>query len=244
MVYVPPVERDGGTSPGFFIDQTEVTTRAYRDCVQAGRCVRASRVVLTEEVANRLWGLDDQDSDQPSTTPEKLAEAWGKRCNDVRDELDHPINCVNHASAADFCRWRDARLPTAAEWRRAASGAPPRAYPWGDAAPRCGQVCFGLNGSCLNASEQVATCAVAEHPFDWTPAGAFDMGANVAEWVADHVPPPASHLPPHRLALGGAFTDEADRLASSTETALPAVTAYVTIGLRCAKNVPATESDE
>jgi serine/threonine-protein kinase len=237
MVYVPPADPQPDGPPGFFIDRTEVTTGAYRDCVRAGRCVQANRVVLSAELADRIWGKPDAGSAEPTESPEQLARAWGKRCNEVRSAIDHPINCVNHASAEDYCRFAGKRLPTSAEWSFA-HGVGQR-YPWGETRPTCGLACFGLNGSCVTASTEVATCPVGSHGRDRSPPGVLDLAANVAEWVADEVAPPSPHLPSLRMVRGGSFTDEADDIGERASQTVPPVTAYVSIGFRCAKDAPA-----
>src|SRR5690606_36337992 len=98
---------------GFFFDRREVTTGDYRQCVMAGRCLPATRIALTPAAARALSVIPDDDT---NTTPEQLAEAWGPRCNELRDEADHPVNCVSHAGASDYCRFVGKRLPTADEW--------------------------------------------------------------------------------------------------------------------------------
>jgi eukaryotic-like serine/threonine-protein kinase len=241
MVFVPgaPPGEPPTAARGLFIDRTEVTTKSYRECVLAGRCVRASRVVLTEEVANRIWGKPTADPNEPTQTPEELAKAWGKRCNELRGELDHPINCVNFASAQDYCQWKGHRLPTSAEWTLAAAGAgPARPFPWGADKPECAFGCYGRNGSCVASTPEVVTCAVGSRPRDSTPEGVLDLGGNVAEWTADEVPASSPQQPALRMVRGGSFSDEAERLTSATGEAMPPVTAFVTIGFRCAADAP------
>ncbi|MBU0606399.1 MAG: formylglycine-generating enzyme family protein, partial [Armatimonadetes bacterium] len=237
MVYITlPAGRDGGVGPRhFFIDRTEVSTGAYHECVMAGRCRKATRVVLTEEAARALGGVPDVDT----ATPEQLALAWGKRCNAVRDALDHPVNCVGFASAEDYCDWRRKRLPTSAEWTLAATGAVGRRYPWGEQAPECDFACYGLNGSCVSHAKEVASCASGSHSRDATPDGVVDLAGNVAEWVSDPSPEQSSGGPPWRGLRGGSFIDEAGGLQTTIERAAPPVTAYVSIGFRCAKDAPA-----
>lgn len=71
--------------------------------------------------------------------------------------------CVAWADAAKYCAWRGGRLPSEAEWERAAAGLLPahRVFPWGDALPEAGA------------------------PRDVTPDGVEGLGGGVAEWVAD-----------------------------------------------------------
>ncbi|MBI4704434.1 MAG: SUMF1/EgtB/PvdO family nonheme iron enzyme, partial [Deltaproteobacteria bacterium] len=237
MVFVPG-GADAGPSTGFFIDRTEVSTGDYRACVRAGRCPPAHRLVITEELAAALSGGGAREG--AAATPEQLERAWEGRCNETREALDHPINCVNHPSAEDYCRFVRRRLPTSAEWTRAAAGAEGRRFPWGAEPPQCNRSCYGLNASCLGRFEQVATCAVGTHPRDCTPEGALDLGGNVSEWVADVFPAPGGPSgPARRLVRGGSFVEEASGLETGALNRFSPVSAHVTIGFRCALDAPA-----
>jgi sulfatase modifying factor 1 len=90
--------------------------------------------------------------------------------------LDHPINCIDWATAQAFCVWDGGRLPTAAEWELAARGVEARTFPWGASPPTDALAC-GLNTG--------GTCAVGSRPMGRTPEGLFDMAGNVREWNAD-----------------------------------------------------------
>ncbi len=243
MVFVPRKgdedgKSDAGAAPrgGFFIDSTEVSARHYRDCVMAGDCKKATRIVLTEETAKALGGVPNIDA---TTTPEQLAAAWGKRCNEVRNALDHPINCVNFGSAEDYCSWKKKRLPTSAEWTLAAGGQSGEKYTWGAQAPECSFACYGLNGSCVTSAKEVASCAIGSRKRDVTSLGIVDLAGNVAEWVSDKSDKRAPHGPHGRVVRGGSFIDEAGGVLSSTSRSVPPVTAYVSVGFRCALDAPA-----
>jgi serine/threonine-protein kinase len=217
----------------FFIDTREVSTADYEGCVKAGRCVQADRLVVSVEAARVFGG-----------TPESLAD-WGPRCNAVRNRGDHPINCVNHGSARDYCRYAAKRLPTAAEWGRAAGIDAGRRFPWGDTQPECTTACFDLQQGCLNknpVADEVATCPVGSHPGDVTPEGVFDLGGGVAEWVAGDAPgaQAGSGEPVWRFAMGGSFHDGLAAMAPATKRPLPPVTAFVSIGFRCAQDAPSS----
>jgi formylglycine-generating enzyme required for sulfatase activity len=102
----------------------------------------------------------------------------GERCNWGRAGREqHPINCVSWAQARNFCLAQGGRLPTEAEWEKAARGESGQAYPWGEAAPAPSLAVYG--------QKERGTEAVGERPAGVSPFGAQDMAGNVWEWVED-----------------------------------------------------------
>ncbi|TKD02033.1 bifunctional serine/threonine-protein kinase/formylglycine-generating enzyme family protein [Polyangium fumosum] len=242
-----PDQRQVTLSKGFYLDAMEVTTGQYRACVTAGKCPSAKQVVLPAESAAKLMASADAEEDpEAKASPEEFAQAWTPKCNDTRDAMDHPINCVTHAAAETYCAFRGRRLPTEAEWELAARGTAGRAFPWGDNAPTCNRACFDRNGKCVEGSEGVGTCPSGGRPLDRTPDALFDLGGNVAEWVADGyaAPPPSGTDPkgptsvPLRVVRGGSFLDPASRVRASFRLGIVPSAAHVTIGFRCALDAP------
>ena len=205
----------------FQIDMTEVTVDAYARCVDAGAC----------------------------TIPARSGLACGGEGFTYEQEGagGHPVNCVSISQARDFCAFVGKRLPTEAEWEKAARGdRDAREYPWGDEEATCERACLrGEDRECPTRG----TCPVGTHPTGASPYGVQDMAGNVWEWVSDwykldyfEEAPERNPTGPQeptgeRVVRGGSYDDIAlyQRLAYRFDVKEPDTWAYVYIGFRCAR---------
>ena len=132
----------------FYMDIYEVTNWAYKDCVDANVCT------------------------SPAPRPRN---SYGVYWGDYYSWDFNPIASVSWEQAQTFCEWRSARLPTEAEWEKAARGIDGRTYPWGEEVS-----CANANYSGCN--DYAVSVGANQSP---NPYGVYDMAGNVWEWVAD-----------------------------------------------------------
>lgn len=105
----------------------------------------------------------------------------GGVCNfNAPGKESHPINCVDWNQAWAYCTWAEKKLPTEAEWEKAARGTDGRRYPWGSTGLDCDHAVDSVT-PCSNTG----TAPVGGKPAGASPYGAEDMIGNVWEWVED-----------------------------------------------------------
>jgi formylglycine-generating enzyme required for sulfatase activity len=148
------------TVRGFYLDKLEVTNAQYLECVEAKVCQKQRKA-------------------PPPGAHELVPELY---------LLDHPVVGVSWFDAQAYCAWRKKRLPTEAEWERAARGEDQRRYVWGNEPPdpaRHGVFAFRSRGT-----EAVGSCPAGAGPY-----GHLDLAGNVWEWLEDLYDPYAYRRP-------------------------------------------------
>lgn len=214
----------------YYIDETEVTNAQYAQCVEAGVC-------------------DPPDRTSASVYPTYYGDS---RFN------NYPVIFVSWYDADTFCRWRGARLPTEAEWEKAAGYDPQQGiklrYPWGEV----------FHGSRLNFCDVNCTlekrnpafddgyrdtAPVGSYPDGRSPIGVYDMAGNVMEWVNDwydfryyrtagDTNPMGPASGDFKVIRGGSWLSSAEEVTVTARNSFDPTVSRANLGFRCAMTAP------
>lgn len=128
-----------------------------------------------------FW-LETGGSDSPHT-PISYGETFGTWPEIAKTKPDYPVVGVSWDSAVAYAAWHGMRLPTEAEWEKAARGTESKRWPWGDTFTQ------RIKGTTRHANIWKQSGAdlqpVRTYPTGVSPYGVYDMAGNVWEWVAD-----------------------------------------------------------
>jgi sulfatase modifying factor 1 len=143
----------------FYIDKYEITNTQYQAFVQATK----------HEI--------------PSHSSDPDYDMWSKT-GFPPETAKQPVVNIGWQDADAYCKWAGKRLPTEAEWEKAARGDDGRTYPWGNKPPEEVSLDYLKRWNGVQTYKPVGSLAAVVSPF-----GVFDMAGNAAEWVSDWYDP-------------------------------------------------------
>lgn len=241
-----------GSTPGEIVD-------AVARCAREPLAHRCNETLFADEMARHFVTLSSYWLDRTEVTVQEYQRCVAlRRCRAVDYAAgarrfarpSFPVSLVTWEDARDYCSFRGGRLPTEAEFERAARGPEGRTYPWGDLYNSRAANHGRLGWDVTDASDGFAELApVDSFPAGRTPDGFVDLAGNVAEWVGDRYLPAYAATPvknptgpntppagPERVVRGGHYALSAPWMrGAARQRADPAIRRPF-VGFRCARS--------